>query len=422
MPVTEFGWPLPKRLEFLKQLSEDPAAKQYESPVDFMGKAYLLPVWRVPIGLPKYRLLNGRTSSLQQEWLAKNPAKPKGYFQRDPESDEAQKVQHDLLKQLIEEKDLLRHFADQQVKQKQHLILDHLGYVINGNRRLCAWRELLAKEPTKYPHFQHIDVIQLPKGDDQAIDRLEAELQLEPDILAEYKWHAFANMLVDRMRLHGMDEKTLARLYKKRDAEIRELLQMRDYAAEYLKARDKEGQWSDVGDEFAFKAMVKARKQLPSPGQKRLFEVGAFALLDDPQGGRLYQYIPDLQKELPELQKQLSAVFKVEAPADDPDDPLGADPIEQLQQSLAEEIEKTPESRAKAGEVIKEYIRTKELLEREKNTNDFVLKQLQKANAAVQSALTGIHRPETSRDGISETIATIESGLATLKKWLANNG
>lgn len=422
MPVNEFGWPLPKRQAHLHELSQNPASRQYDQPVDFMGQQRVFPVWRVPIGLPRYRLMNGRTSSLQQEWIATNRPKDPDFFRRDPESEEAQKVQHELLKRLIGEKDLLKHFTDSQHKQREHLMLDHLGFVVNGNRRLCAWRELVAKAPADYGHFAHIDVVVLPKSDETAIDRLEAQCQLEPNILAEYEWHAFANMLIDRMHLHGLDERALARFYNRREQEVREYIDMRNYAAEYLKARGKEGRWSEVSDtEFAFRAMVKARKQIAAPGEKRLFETGAFALLDDPQGGRLYEFIPELQKHREAVRDGLLQEFRVEPPSDLGEDPLGVDPKELVTQRLADLIDE-PANRRKATDIIKDVIETQESLQREKNSAQFILKQLQKANAAVQSAIAATHRPDARRDGIGATIDSIEAGLKILRDWMKGHG
>ena len=66
-----------------------------------MDKGLDLPVLRVPVNLPKYRLLNGRTASAQEEWLAKHPDKQEDFFRQDPESDEVQRVQHELLGKLV---------------------------------------------------------------------------------------------------------------------------------------------------------------------------------------------------------------------------------------------------------------------------------------------------------------------------------
>ena len=224
------------------------------------------------------------------------------------------------------------------------------------------------------------------------------------------------------MHLHHHDIRALSQIYHKPESEIREYLDMREYAAEYLKARGIEGRWSEVTDtEYAFRAIVNKRKQIAGIGEKRLFEAAAFSLIDDPDGGRLYEFIPDLHKYRDKVREKLLQEFPIEAPSDIVSDPLGAAPEDVTNQRLAETID-DPNNRSKAAEIIKDVIETQESLESDKNSARYVLKQLQKANAAVQSALTGIHRPDAVKNVVAETILSIETGLSDLKGWLNGNG
>ena len=413
--VIEYGWPLPKRQMLFKDIETQ--QKRYDENVEFMGKECVLPVWRVPIGVPKYRLLNGRTSSLQQEWIADHPDKTMSYFTEDPERDETQKTQHELLKKLINEAELLKYFEDGEKKQAEPIYLDHLGFVINGNRRLCTWRELFSKNPEKYKHFEYIDIVILPAAPDKAIDELEAHLQIEKDIRADYSWHALANMLLDRMELHKLDKHQLSRLYELPEKRIDELLDMRSYAIEYLKSRTDEGKWSKVDDmEYAFQVMVKKRKQIVKLGDKKIFEMCVYALLDNPEGGRLYEYIPDLSKYQDEVQRKLLAEFSVSKPAPAGEDLLGTDPNELVKMELAEKVNNDV-NREKAREIIKDTIETRRLVDKEKDSANYVLKQLQNASTAIQSALLGM-RPEATKKGAGDVISSIEHGLEEIKKWL----
>lgn len=107
------------------------------------------------------------------------------FFERDLESIEALEIQHDLLKQMLKKNpnaDLREFFVDN--IQEEPLILSHLGFVINGNRRLCAMREVREKKHKDsnrelYDRFQYIDVIILPPCDEKDIDELEAQLQIK---------------------------------------------------------------------------------------------------------------------------------------------------------------------------------------------------------------------------------------------------
>lgn len=417
--ANEFGWPLPKRKQHFDEVKG--GATQHRQ-IDFMDTAFTLPVLRVPINLPKYRMLNGRTASAQQEWLAKHVDKPEDFFRQDPESDEVQRVQHELLGKLVSGAGLLTYFKQVENKQKEPIVLDCNGFVINGNRRLCAWRTLLKEDQKRYGHLAHIDVIVLPPGDDKAIDKLEGQLQVEPDIRDDYTWDSLANMMKIRQDLHGLDTQALGEFYKKKESEVKELLDMLDYAAVYLEKRCKPRQWSEVADkEFAFRQMVKKREQFGSAGEKRLFEEVAFVLIDDPEGGRLYEAIPDAHKYFEIIRKGLLDVFPVTAAAGEGLDILGGAVVTSTDVPLAQEIGKDDDSRRKAAAIIRDLIELTKLLDKEKKSVDFLLTQLQKANGFIQNGITAGLRPESRREGVEPQLVAIEQGLARIRKWLTEN-
>ena len=70
---SRFGWPKPSRIEEFKKLA--PSSTETARLV-FQDKLQAFPIIRVGIDLPKYRMANGRTASLQAEFLAKNPKAP----------------------------------------------------------------------------------------------------------------------------------------------------------------------------------------------------------------------------------------------------------------------------------------------------------------------------------------------------------
>src|SRR5216684_4710957 len=140
----ELGWPLPKRKELIQRLKQEPNKKTAVLP--FQGRLQEFSRHRVPISFPKYRLDNGRTRSAQVEWLALHPELPKDLFTADLESQAAQSTQHNILKSMFGQgdKELLRYFRKHE--QADPLILTELGFVLNGNRRLCAMRELINED------------------------------------------------------------------------------------------------------------------------------------------------------------------------------------------------------------------------------------------------------------------------------------
>ena len=217
---------------------------------------------------------------MQAEFLAKNPKAPPTLFSGDPELWEAQEAQHGLLLQLAKQADLRKYFEDPANKQVDPILLDENGFVVNGNRRLATWRELLHDDPAKFGHFRHIDVAILPHCDEREIDRLEASLQIEKDIKADYSWDAEANMMLSKQKRDGFSNKDLADLYKMKEGDIEELLDMRAYADEYLVSRGKKDHWSLVSEhEYAFRKLASSRQKISGIGKQEVFKQAAYALI-----------------------------------------------------------------------------------------------------------------------------------------------
>lgn len=412
----QLGLPFPARKDYFEK--QRPYST-WNYPVNFMGEIQHLPVIRITIGMPKYRLANGRTASMQQEYLAQHPELPSDFFSKDLESEGAQVVQHGLLKKLIKHKDLYEHFRSPKQKQEQPIILDENGFVINGNRRLCAWRELFDEDADTYEHYKYLDAVVLPPCDEKAIDELEARLQVVPDIKDDYEWHSLAIMMENRCYNHGFDIDGLASMYEMTKKDIQLLLDALEYARDYLKKRGKDQQWSQVSQhEHSFKRIVDNRNGLDA-GAKKLFEEASFALIDDPEGGRVYEAIRLMKKHFCKVKEELQNEFK--AVPEGVQNPtlflLGGGGVPSIDMPLAEEVEKEP-NREKAREIIREVIASQEQLDKDKQSATFLLKRLQKANSLLIEACNLGLKPESIKAGIKEQIEGIESKLAEVKRWL----
>ena len=176
-----FGYPNVQRtLAIAEAISNSHTGEKYQ--VDYRGKYRPLPVIEVPIELLVYRVENIRTKSLQKQWLAQHRDLPRDLFVSDPFSIEAQENQHQVLKLLVDKENLLKTFRDNdKLQQTEPLICSNDGVVVNGNRRLCAWRELYYNNKSKYAHFQTVRVAVLPDNDPQGMYDLEVALQMLTD-------------------------------------------------------------------------------------------------------------------------------------------------------------------------------------------------------------------------------------------------
>lgn len=421
---SRFGWPKPVRLEeFAKRLS----AKDLPTMrVVIQGQPKDIPIIRVPIDLPKYRMANGRTASLQVEHLAKNPELRRDLFSGDPELWDAQEVQHRLLVQLGRQADLSKYFEDTSNKQVSPILLDENGFVVNGNRRLSTWRELLHSDKARYGHFADIDVAVLPHCTDREIDRIEAMLQIEKDIRADYNWDAHANMMVAKMANDGFTPAELADLYRMRSDDVQELLDMRDYASEYLASRGKPDLWSVVSPhEFAFRRLVQWRAKVTGVARQEMFKEAAFALIDDPKAvGRLYEAIPALADNIEQVSTRLAAEFPIETPdtSGELEDLFGggaaAKPIPEAGLIAVLRDEGT---RTQARDAIADVLEAQRQLKKDRKASGYLLDTCAKANAALEAAVKDGLRPESKTNGVAMQLDAIEANVARIRKFLAQH-
>lgn len=413
----QWGKPIAARRSFFAQLMADPNQPSVKRAIEIQGEKRHLTVYRVPLDMPYYRLLNGRTASLQEEWLAEHPEKGSDFFSTDNDGREAQDIQHSLLTKLIEEKDLLSFFKDGKNKQNDEVILDENGFIINGNRRVCAWRTLFEKDSEKYKHFEYIDVVILPAVDTKTIDRLEAQLQVLKDIKADYKWNNLALMIKKRRDLHKLSIDDLSALY---DVDASHYLDMLDYAERYLESIGKKGYWRLVEDKkYAFEKLVEKRKKIEKTGEKLFFEAAAFSMITDPTGGRLYEAIPDLFEHREKVKAKLLADIITDVPTATSDGLFPTEKHESESIYLAKAITEYP-NQEKLVECIRDVIEAEKAIKKDKHSELFLLNQLSKANSLIMAAKNCMKK-DMQTVGVRDVITSIYDILEDIEKWLDEN-
>lgn len=425
---TRFGLPQNKRAEEIRKAQASPAQGGAHR-VTFQGRNLDIPIVRVPIDLPKYRLTNGRTVSLQAQYLAERPDARADLFSGDAELWEAQEAQHGLLLSVVKLQGLLEFFEDPSHQQVDPILLDEHGFVVNGNRRLACWRHLLHTDPAKYGHFRHIDVAVLPPCDEREIDRIEAKIQVKKDIRADYSWDAKANMLLEKQKRDKFDEADLAELYEMTENEVHELLDMRAYADEYLRSRGMQNMWSHVSNqEFAFQKIASLRQKMNGAGDKELFKEAAFTLIDKPEegGGRLYDQIPAIAASMDVIKEKLQEEIPIEVPEASPSvDEMfgGGETTTSTPQGDAATVPlavalKKPENSDKARKIIVEVIESQKQLKRDAKNAGFLLTCCSRAHSQLEAAVSEGLRPESKRSGVSRQLDAITKLVERIRGYL----
>jgi hypothetical protein len=424
-----FGWPLPRRKQCFEDLTIE--AKQNASESyrieSFKGSPVSLQILRVDVNLPKYRIANGRTSSIQEEWVTQY-GKAEGFFvDGDPELYELQEAQHEILENMIGEKGLHEKFKDTSNIQVEPLLLDENGFAINGNRRLCCWRNLYRQDPKKYSHFSHVDVVVLPKCEDRELDKLESRLQIEKDIRSDYSWHAEAKMFKEKQRRFGYTTVELSKQYRKPKKEIEVLFNIRELGAEYLESRNKKNMWSSLSEtEHTFKTLNKTMKEQKNVADREILKELAFTYIDDPEaaGGRLYSFIPKLGKHLPLVLQRLKDGISVkvsESVDDEAKKAFGANtnldtPTHGL--ALIAQIHSSPAELTKAHDIIVNTLESEKERVKEKEKSKYLLDNIQKSRTALADAINLGMIPEAELEGAEAQLEGIEAAVRNIRNFI----
>lgn len=395
-------------------------------PIEFGGHPEKLPVIRVRIGFPVYRLRNGRTSTYQLEYLALHPELPEDFFRRDNDVITAQKAQHEVLGQLVDEENLLKSFKEEE-QQVQPLICTNTGVVVNGNRRLCAWRTLYLSNPVRYKNFETIEIAILPECDEKEIVVLEEKLQIQKEKRAEYKWHAKA-MMAQQREQNGTKHSDVAKAFDMSPQGLTTLVKAMDYANKYLKTIGKPDQWSLVDkDYYAFEKLVKNIKNFQNnQGDQELFETLVFSMITQgSSSGRLYDVIDDVAEHFEALKAELAKKNNVEISASDEDNPFdwlaGEHVEEDVGSKVADVIREADEDgKAKIVKQVRVVIDSEKAVKSEMEAATYLIRQVAKASSLLKAAADQGLNPGAETDGVKEQLESIKQSVSDIENWLRN--
>jgi hypothetical protein len=306
--------------------------------VVFRDRPEQLPVIRLPIELLLYRMENGRTRKMQEEFIRTNNLN-ENYLVSGEENEEVQKVQQNfLLQQSKDSRADIYSELNYRALQTENLLITHSGVVLNGNRRLAAMRDLLATDGVRFSSFGSVSATVLPStATISDLEDIESELQERPETKLEYDWISRRLNLRRRRDQMGIPIEKLKKMYRFKsqkdiNREMEQLELAEDYLERYLKRPKDYG--SVENSEQIFK-QLQAALETKSGELEELSRCIAFPLIKEARGlqDRVYQFRFAFGADAEEVIRRLAQEQNVPVAAPstsgdtpvaevDPDDPL----------------------------------------------------------------------------------------------------
>jgi hypothetical protein len=158
-------------------------------PVPWRGGYLKAPVINVPQSLLVYRVDNGRLIGELREHASRGGEDLQTLAARQ-EALDVQRLLHGLLvAKASDPTGPILQELERIGQQAEPLLITAEGVLINGNRRLAAMRQLLARDPDAYGAFKEVFAAVLPAEAGVAdLEAVEAALQMAPETKLAYGW------------------------------------------------------------------------------------------------------------------------------------------------------------------------------------------------------------------------------------------
>jgi hypothetical protein len=309
--------PQHERREFISTQVATSQVGTYTSYDVYEGATTPLPIIRLPLGLPIYRMANGRTQTHQLAFIAEKKYGA-DYFQSGEENETAQQIQHEILRKFAREgSESITPIIDEleRTRQTEPLLITPAGVVVNGNRRMAAMRELYADRQADFPTFANVQCAVLPTLTPEQVDDLEIRLQMTPETKLPYGWIDEC-LKIKKQMTAGRKEDEIARVMRKKKNEITRALSALNFSEIYLKdwcKKPRDYRAVEAGEQFFHDLVTRLRGKdgaLLDANMKM-----AWILFDNRQGlgGRIYDFNKVLGEKATEVLASLADRLEIDS-------------------------------------------------------------------------------------------------------------
>lgn len=252
-----------------------------------------LPVIRIPIELPIYRVANYRTSVTQLRWIRERGLSD-DFFSSGEENESVQRVQHSFLWDLAQtQKETIASIIDRLKSegQREPILITASGVIVNGNRRIAAMRELREEEPEAFGHFSFVDCMILPtEATEDDLKEIEVRLQMTPETRLPYDWLGECIAIKD-LNERGKSFDTIGNWMRLEPSKVKNKLLLLNEVDLYLKDwKQKEADYDQLTDaEEIITQITKRIKNKDGLQQEMARRIGWILLDQRGREGRIYE-------------------------------------------------------------------------------------------------------------------------------------
>ncbi len=371
-----------ERVRVIAERQELPGRGQ---PLLFGGRYCYFPIAQLPLEVLVYRFDNGRLSAETEEHAAARGLSLAALRGRS-ETLELQQFLHDaLLAMARDPKGPIYAELERLGQQTEPLIALFDGTVVNGNRRLAAMRDLLARDPKRYAGFRSADVAVLPEATEaREVEYVEASLQMAPETKLGYGWIDRRLKLRKQQHVLGLPVDEIKAAYRIEDAaqidrELAELALAEDYLQTFRCEPMRYSAVADAGELF-----IGLSEQLSrvAADEEAFWRIAGFAMIDGRDAAlqkrleQLFPFAAPVTREVPGMaQSRLARRFDIEGAVElTNDDTLAPGIVDDLLAVLSD--------RQRSGTVAKTIVAVLEELRLEQSERDAPERMLQKVREA----------------------------------------
>lgn len=254
--------------------------------VTWKGQNKKLPIYMISIKHLRYNLFNTRVKPHLEQYISENDHSQDYFDKIDKDCTTTQRLIHTFLSKNPDRKEALKYFREGNAQVVQEpLISTPDGRLINGNQRLCCYRELYSKDPGKFAHLQTAYVAFLPDNGTYEEERdLEATFQDTKLLGSMFDWIQQGLWLIEKRE--DLTAAQIGKIIGKNESDVKSHIHRIQLAEEFLEGIGKPRHWVELRDEMnltqAFKTLQTELTKIKTKAQRDKLKKIAFKWMEDP--------------------------------------------------------------------------------------------------------------------------------------------